>query len=727
MSLKNHFITTDRPYAEGVVEVFEQRIQSGAVQKATLTITALGVYEAEINGRKVGNILFAPGFTYYPLDLQYQTYDITSNLTGQDVLRVYLAQGWYCGRFTYRNKVKIYGDKPAVSWILSVEKTDGSREIFCSDDESVTAVKSPYEYAGFYDGEVYCANGSGWEVYPPVRFLGEVPAVIEEGSMCVRIREEMPIREVIVRGEVTILDFGQNFAGFLTIDPSKMQGDSLKLRHGEILKADGSLYTANLRKAKAEILYTRGETREKYVPKFTYMGFRYVELSGVPYIEGLVTAYAIYSDMERTGYFSCENTLAQKLFENQVWGQKSNYIEVPTDCPQRDERMGYTGDGHVFARTGAYNFDTEQFWSKFLKDIRFSQQDNEEGYVTPTVPAEPKEQRGFVNMLGWGNCVCIVPELLYWMYGTDQYIREQYESMKRFVELEISKMGRWHKDLWIGISLGDWLTMNRSPIYMILHNNPVSNAFVINDLRIMAWAAGLLGMEEDKVRYQNQYERSRKAYIKTFVRKNGRVRDDYQGAYIMALQMVLPKGELWSRVFQRLTEKIQKEGMDTGFFGTEHLLPLLASNGRKDLAFDLLLSDRCPGWMYQVKAGATTSWERWDSLKPDGTVNEVDTNGDNMVSFNHYSFGSVGRFYYEYILGIQPLKPGFAEARIKPYVDSRIGAYSGQFNSRYGTFEVSYCKGELHIKTPVKSQIDLGERGSFEVAPGEYFFTKEMV
>ena len=722
MELRKHFITVPREYREGTVEVFQQKITAEKVKKAILTITALGLYEAELGGKQVGNALFTPGFTYYPYHLYYQTYDVTDMLTGESILTVYLAQGWYCGRFTFDNKVQIYGENPAVSWILTVEDDNGTHT-YCSDDEMVKAVASPYEYAGFYDGEVYHEDREQ-TIIQPVKFQGYIPEINEEGTMCVRIREEMPVRSVSKRGDVTILDFGQNFAGIIEIDPSKMSGDCLKVRHGEILNPDGSLYTTNLRKAKAEIIYHKAEGI--YRPRFTYMGFRYAELSGVEYVDGLITAYAIYSDMERTGQFTCENPLVDQLYRNQVWGQKSNYVEVPTDCPQRDERMGYTGDGHVFAKTGAYNFNTIAFWAKFLKDIRHSQAANKEGYVAPTVPAPPGEQGiGFMSMLGWGNCICIVPEMLYWQYGTDRYLREYYESMKTFVECEIRKMGGLFgkKDLWIAPSLGDWLAMGRDVKYMAMHNGPVSNAFIVNDLRIMAWAANLLGITEDARRYAAQMEKTRAAYIKAFVKKDGTMKDDYQGAYIMALQMVIPKGQLWDKVFAKLVEKIKAEGMQTGFFATEHILPMLADNGQEKLAFDLLLDERCGGWLYQVKAGATTTWERWDALRPDGTVNETKMSGDNMVSFNHYSFGSVGKFYYEYILGIQFLEPGFQKIKIQPRIDERIGAFSGC----YKDIRVAYDGSKLHISTPADTLIILPDGNVHNVGAGTYDFSvKEL-
>ena len=708
--LRKSLISSTQPYREGAVAVFEQQFSASA--NAKLTITALGIYEAEVDGIKLGDQLFAPGYTYYPKDLYYQVYDLSHLRPGEHTLRVCLAQGWYCGRFTFDNKVQIYGEQSAVSWVLEGEK------VYTSADESVTELESPWEYAGFYDGEVYL-GGTLAAIGKPVRAAASLPEHLSQTTCAVRIREEMPVKSVTVQGDTTILDFGQNFAGIICIDSAKMKGDCLKLRHGEILNTDGSLYTTNLRKAKAEIVYHKDSGI--YRPRFTYMGFRYVELTGVPYVDGLLTAYAIYSDMERTGYFTCENLLADQLYRNQIWGQKSNYIEVPTDCPQRDERMGYTGDGHVFAMTGAYNYNTEAFWAKFLKDIRHSQAANKEGYGAPTVPAPPGVQGiGFMSMLGWGNCICIVPEMLYCQYGTDRYIREYYESMKTFVDCEIRKMGGLFgkKNLWISPSLGDWLATGRDVKYMAMHNGPVSNAFIVNDLRIMVWAANLLGKDADAQRYAQQLEKSRNAYLKAFVKKDGTMKDDYQGAYIMALKMVIPKGELWNKVYAQLVQRLKKDGMQTGFFATEHILPLLCENGDEKLAFDLLLDERCGGWMYQVKAGATTTWERWDALREDGTVNETKMSNDNMVSFNHYSFGSVGKFYYQYILGIKPMEPGFTRIKIQPRIDPRIGNFSGN----YKDIHISFDGAALHISTPADTQIILPNGIIHEVNAGTYLF-----
>ncbi|WP_204524755.1 alpha-L-rhamnosidase [Litchfieldia alkalitelluris] len=724
-SLKNHFIASYNSYKEGAVSVFVQEFNVNSVKKADFYITALGVYEVDLNGYKVGDQMFAPGYTYYPRDLFFQHYDVSEMIMeGQNKFEMFLGQGWYCGRFTHKNITQIYGEEPAISWVLKLEYSDGRVEQITSS-ENVVEKTSPYSYAGFYDGEIYHADIDNVKTIGVKKFEGEIPENLQQTENYVRIQEELTVKKVTKHGDKTILDFGQNFAGIIEIDPNLLENQTLILRHGEVLNPDGSLYTENLRKAKATTVYHAGREKKKYRPRFTYMGFRYVELSGVEYYDGLLTAYAIYSDMERTGYFKCENELVQKLYDNQVWGQKSNYVEVPTDCPQRDERMGYTGDGQVFARTGSFNFNTEAFWTKFLKDIRYSQMDNSEGYVGPTIPAEGPAGIGFMSMLGWGNAVTIIPEILWWQYGKFDYIVDMYESMKLFVEAEIRKMGE--DNLWIGTNLGDWLMPDKDMRWMAMHNDPVSNSFIVNDLKVISEVAEKLDRVDDAKRYKEQYRLTRDAYIKRFVEKNGKISGDYQGAYIMALQYVIPEGELRHKVLGHLVKMVRTQGMKTGFFSTEFILPLLIEAGERKLAFDVLLNEECPGWMYQVKRGATTTWERWDALKEDGTVNDVKVVDDNMVSFNHYAFGSVGEFYYQYILGIKPLLPGYKKIKIQPYTDKRLKMVSGKYLSVEGLIEVKWEyvdeQIEFTISTPSDTIIELPNGNSQEVSSGTYTFT----
>ena len=724
--LRKQWITSEKEYREGEVFVYRQKFTASQVKKAVFYGTALGVYEAELNGTKIGRQMFAPGFSYYPRRVLYQTHEVTELLReGENTLTVYLGQGWYCGRFLCENQTQIYGEQPAVAWILELEDAAGSRKIV--SDETVEELESPYEYAGEYDGEIYFADGRENVTGHAAAYTKETPFALEPTLTEVRLQDEMSVRETTVQGDVTILDFGQNFAGIVEIDPSFLKNETITIRHGEILNADGSLYTANLRKAKATIVYHAGAEKKKYRPRFTYMGFRYMELSGAAYQPGMIRAYALHTEMKRTGYFSCENPLVQKLYENQVWGQKSNYVEVPTDCPQRDERMGYTGDGQVFALTGAYNFNTDAFWKNFLRDLELGQLDNTEGFVCATVPQTGPAGIGFISMLGWGNAVTILPEMMYRQFGDEEALPRQYESMKLFVEAEIRKMGK--KNLWIGPSLGDWLAMGKGIAWQAMHNNPVSNAFIVHDLKVISETAERLGKREDAARYRRQLAATTDAYIKKFVSKNGIVAKDYQSAYIMALKFVLPEGELREMVKKNFVANIRKNGLQTGFFATEHLLPLLVEAGEQKLAYDVLLQENCPGWMYQVKCGATTTWERWDALKPDGTVNEekMAGSGENMVSFNHYAFGSVGEFYYQYILGIRPEKPGFAKLHFAPYPDERLGGVSGSYLSVAGKIESAwrYEPDGCHIRlaTPVEAVVLLPDGRSENVPAGTYEWT----
>lgn len=746
--LREQFIQSEEDFVEGAVQLFESQIEieTSTIRTATLTITALGLYEAELNGHKVGDQLFTPGFTYYPRHLYAQQYELIDLLkNGMNTFRVYLAQGWYCGRFGYENNVQIYGDKPAVSWIIDIVYLNGKTKRYsASDFNRVKLISSPYRYAGFYDGEVvdFSSKIERRRDQTLKRYKDKLPDVIELQDCMVKRQDEMPVILVSQDGECSILDFGQNFAGFVEIDLKLLQaGEVIKLRHGEILNPDGSLYTRNLRKAKAEISLTISSDMSefypdlKYRPRFTYMGFRYIELSGTAYQPGLIKAFALHNEMERRGFFSCENEMVERLYLNQLWGQKSNYVEIPTDCPQRDERMGYTGDGHVFALTGSFNYDVEAFWAKFMKDIRYSQLDNKEGYVAPKIPASGVEGIGFMSMLGWGNAVTIIPELLYWQYGNDEHLERQYESMKTFVLCEMRQMNE--NGLWLQPSLGDWLMPGKDLAWMAQHHAPVSNALLINDLRIISWVANRLGHHDDSMLFSQQLKLSTKGYIHSFILENGEIDGDYQGAYVIALQFVPLEEKIKKKLFSKLLDHIKRDGLQTGFFSTQHLLPLLAEAGEAKMAYDLLLNESYPGWMYQIKRGATTNWERWDAIREDGTVNEIEHSGDNMVSFNHYAFGSVGQFFYQEILGIKALKAGYKRIRITPFIDARLGSVSGSYKTAHGSIDVSWLVDNervlIDFTSPVDCEFGLGCSDTFELLePGTYHYefhineTKEL-
>lgn len=722
-TLKSCFVGFPHDYVEGEVLSLPVRLSiRKPIAKATLFSTGFGMYELLVNGKKIDTQFFKPGYTYYPRRLLYQTIDLALHLKEENTLDFLLGQGWYSGRYFCENTTQNYGKDVSLAFVLEVEYRDGEKEIITSK-EGMDVYSSIYEYAGEYDGEVVDENKE------PV-LLGKTISIpcpevsLEKTLTEVRLHETFSPKNLAHRGETTIVDFGQNMAGIISLDTSKLKkGETITIRHGEILTSEGDLYTANLRKAKATIRFTKGEKDREYLPYFTYMGFRYVEISGVPYQDGLIRAHALYTDMKRTGYFVCGHPGIEKLYENIVWGQKSNYVEVPTDCPQRDERLGYTGDGHVFALTGSYNFDTQAFWENFFRDLVLGQNDNPDGNVPPYLPQVGPKPVGFITMQGWGNAVSIIPHMIYWQYGDFAFLSKHYEAIRKYVDLEISKAG--NKNLWCGVSLGDWLSLKKGIAWQAMNNHPVSNAFFVNDLRILKDLAKALGKEEEASYYEAQYQKTKGAYIRKFISRSGKLKKDYQGSYVLALKHVLTKEDpIRPLVEKRFVENVKKHGLETGFFGTEHLLPLLVEAGETKLAYDVLLSHNCPGWLYQVDRGATTTWERWDAIQENGKVNESNNNGGNMVSFNHYSFGSVGEFFYRYILGIQPLKPGYAKVLLRPYTDSRLGYAGGKYESVHGVISSrwEYETEAIHFvfDVPTKARIVLPNGAVHEVEKGHY-------
>ena len=727
--LKEHLVYLPKDYVEGEVYKLEEKLSfQGKIKEARLFITGFGLYDVYLNSSKVGDQLFKPGFTDYKRRVLFQEYNLLPLLQGENVLDIYVGQGWYCGRFFCENAVQNFGPSPSVSYCLEIVYENGKEEKFYSH-EGQKAYVSEYDYAGFYDGEIIdFSKPDLGGICGEMRKKGFPEGVdIEKALTEVKLQEEMPILKVIVNEDTTIIDFGQNFAGVISINSDLLKPNrKIVIRHGEILNKDGSLYTANLRKAKATLTYTKGNEKGWYTPRFTYMGFRYIELKGAKYVEGLLKANAIYTDMKRLGDFHSENSLVNQLYSNLNWSQKSNYVEVPTDCPQRDERMGYTGDGHVFALTGSYNYDTLDFWKNFFRDLYLQQLDNPDGNVSPYIPHPNPRPVGFIAMQGWGSAVSIIPEEMYWQYGDLDFFKAQYESIKKYVDLEIAKAGK--KRLWKAVSLGDWLSPRKGIAWQAMNNHAASNSFFVNDLRIFVELLNLLGEKEEGRYYENVLEEVKKAYIKAFVNaRNGKVKKDYQGNYALILKHVLTEDSPLRRlVQQRFVENVKKNGLDTGFFATEHLLPMLVEAGETKLAYDILLNEKCPGWMYQIKAGATSIWERWDSLQENGDVNETKNNGDNMVSFNHYSFGAVGEFYYQYILGIKPLEPGYKRIKIQPYLDKRLGNVEGSYLTKEGLVKVTYSyegeKTKFEIEVPSPSLIVLPNGETHEVEKGEYVY-----
>jgi alpha-L-rhamnosidase len=726
--LRKHLVYLNKEFIEGEVYKLKENITlDKKVIKANLLITGFGMYDIYLNSSKVGQQFFKPGFSQYNKRVLFQEYDVLDLLKENNILEIYVAQGWYSGRFFCENTVQNFGTLPSISYILEILYEDNSSKVFTSYPHQKTYI-SEYDYAGIYDGEVIDFSKENLDKELGELEIKEFPNEVEIQKTLteVTLNEEVTIKNITSNDDgTTIIDFGQNFAGVISINTDLLsKGQQITIRHGELLTNEGKLYTSNLRKAKATIIYKKGDEKGIYTPRFTYMGFRYIELKGIEYKKGLVKAHALYTNMQRLGEFQCDNVLVNKLYSNLNWSQKSNYVEVPTDCPQRDERMGYTGDGHVFALTGSYNYDTLDFWKNFFADVTKQQLDNPDGNIAPYVPCPKPRPVGFITMQGWGSAISIIPETMYNQYGDEEFFKNQYDAMKKYIDLEISKAGP--KYLWKGVSLGDWLSLRKGMAWQAINNAPVSNAFFVNDLRIFLRLLKLMNKEDEYKHYEEIYQKVKNAYIKAFInKKNGKVKKDYQGTYVLALKHVLIEDSTLKKLVQtRFVENVKKYGLDTGFFATEFLLPMLVESNETKLAYDILLSDKCPGWMYQINKGATTIWERWDSLKDDGQVNESQNNGDNMVSFNHYSFGAVGEFFYQYILGIKALEPGYTKIKIQPYPDKRLGNVKGSYLSRSGKIVVNYFyfedKIKFEIEVPTSTLIILPNGEEHNVEQGKY-------
>lgn len=650
------------------------------VTRARLYVTALGLYEAHLNGTRVGRDQLAPGWTDYGSRIQYQTHDVTALLrSGANAIGVHLAPGWYAGNVGMFGPHQ-YGRYPALLAQLEVDYADGRSERVVSDT-GWRAATGPIISADLLDGETYDArrempgwashgfDDSGWEA---VRETGEkVPGlVVGQVDAPVRVEQELVPRKVTEpRPGVFVFDLGQNMVGSVRLTVSGPAGTTVRLRHAEVLNPDGTVYTANLRTAKATDTYVlKGHGRETYEPRFTFHGFRYVEVTGYP---GTPTARAItgrvmHTDAPATLDFETDNPMLNQLHSNITWGQRGNFLSVPTDTPARDERLGWTGDINVFAPTAAYTMESARFLTKWLTDLRDSQ--TAEGSFTHVAPDVGGLGDGSA---GWGDAGVTVPWALYQAYGDRQVLRDAWTSV-----------GGWlgwlerHSDglLRPADGFGDWLNLSdETP------KDVVATAYFAHSADLAARMARVLG--ENPAPYDDLFARVRAAFRNAYIGVDGRVKGDTQTAYVLALSMDLVPEALRGAAADRLVALIEARDwhLSTGFLGTPRLLPVLTDAGRTDVAWRLLTRRTFPSWGYQIDRGATTMWERWDSQRPDGTFQDA-----SMNSFNHYAYGSVGEWMYANVAGIAAGSPGYREVIVRPRPGGGVGSAQARFTSVRG-------------------------------------------
>jgi alpha-L-rhamnosidase len=675
----------------------------GPVRSARVYVTSLGLYELHLNGQRVGDALLTPGWTSYDHRLQYQTYDVTALLReGDNAIGALLADGWYRGWLGFEGNRATWGDRLALLLQLQVTYADG-RTALVTSDAQWRATTGPIRMADLYNGETYDArleldgwtepsyDDRAWQGVRPFEH-GKQMLVAQVGPVVKRQEEIIPIQILHTPAGETVFDFGQNMVGWVRLRVQGPRGTTITLRHAEVLDQQGNLYTANLRNAKQTVQYTlRGDGLETYEPRFTFMGFRYAAVDGFPGEPTLdaLTGVVIHSDIPPTGAFECSNPLINQLQHNIVWGQKGNFVDVPTDCPQRDERLGWTGDAQVFIRTACFNRDVAGFFTRWLRDLAADQRPNGAvPMVIPDVLERPSPRRrsgaGFGGAsAAWADAATICPWTIYWCYGDRRLLEEQYASMAAWVEYMRAQAG--DRYLWdSGFHFGDWLDYRGRGLMDVVpatDKELIATAFFAYSTSLLQKAALALGKTEEAARYGELLDKIKAAFTAEFVSPNGRVASNSQTSYVLALHFDLLPEELRPKAAARLANEVRRFGyhLTTGFVGTPYLCHVLSRFGYTDLAYELLNQETYPSWLYPVKRGATTIWERWDGIKPDGSFQDP-----GMNSFNHYAYGAIGDWMYRVAAGIDAAEPGYKHVLIQPQPGGGLTHVRASLRSPYG-------------------------------------------
>ncbi|MGX1226803.1 family 78 glycoside hydrolase catalytic domain [Streptomyces ambofaciens] len=658
------------------------------VARARVYASARGVYELRLNGERVGDAELAPGWTAYDKRIDYQTYDVTEQVRdGANVLGAEVAPGWYSGKVAMFG-TGVYGQDNSVIAEMLVEFTDGSSTVLRTDDTWTTA-DGPTREADLLDGESYDARVAerldGWDEpgfddagWAAALVRDEPTTVLEpQTAVDVRVTEQLKTAKRIhsPTDGVYLYDLGQNMVGHVRLTLTGEPGRTVKVRHGEVLNPDGTLYTANLRSAKATDHYTFATDKpEMFEPSFTFHGFRYVEISGVdeaPAAEDLV-GVVVGTDGDLTSTLDTNSDLVDQLHRNIVWGMRGNFLSIPTDTPARDERMGWTGDINVFARTAVYNMDAQSFLTKWLQDLRDTQRPD--GSLPGVAPVVPGRFDGGYESAGWMDAGVHVPWTLWQAYGDTEVIRENYDMMKRYVDfLDADSTGHIRS---AGGYL-DWLNLDDQTPADVL-----DTAFVAKSTREFAQMAAAIGRDDDAAAYQRRHEAVRSAYQAAFIGTDGTVKGDSQTSYILTLTNDLVPADRRDAVVDRFVETLKRRDyhLSTGFLGVDGLLPALTRAGRSDIAYRLLQHEDYPSWGYEIGKGATTVWERWNSINPDGSFNDV-----GMNSFNHYAYGAVGEWMYRTMAGVSAAEPGYRKVLIDPEPGEGIDHVDFRHETPYGT------------------------------------------
>lgn len=710
MNIPAQWITS--PHRPGsAVELFRKEFTlAGTVKAAVLHVSALGVYTACLNGRRLGPGVLAPGWTSAHNRLQVQTYDVTALLARENTLTLGLGRGWGADMMGWARNQAYKDSLPQPSLIawLEISYEDGTAQTVATDtDWSVCTSQTPF--AEIYNGETI--DRTAREAFIGNARRAEVAAALvpQQGEWMTEHERLAPIAVLHTPKGETVLDFGQNMTGYVEVRIRGPRGGRVVLHHAETLDSDGNFYNENYRTARNEMTYVLSGGDDVFKPRYTFQGFRYVRLSEYPLdtVElSAFTAVAVYSDMKRTGRFCCGNADINQLYHNILWGQRSNYLDIPTDCPQRDERLGWTGDAQVFCRTAAINYDVERFFDKWLDDMALEQQpDGAVAGIVPDCFRNRSDKKTRISA-AWGDAACIIPWELYLAYGNKDQLRKRLPMMKKWVKYMRSAGPEEY--LWLGgMHYGDWLAMDAgSGSYVgATSNDLIASAFFAHSTELLVMAGEVLGedMSEYRALHENVVRAFRSYFMEngmpkaefpyTEIRRNGHAPVDTvrRGMTQTALTLILHFGlctdEERPALAAKLAEMIRAcdTHLATGFVGTPYLLHVLSGNGYTDLAFDLLFRETPPSWLYSVLRGATTMWEHWDSLREDGTFWRTDMN-----SFNHYAYGAVFDWIFGVATGIKPAAPGYAEVSLSPHPDRRLGFADASIETRRGLVRVHW-------------------------------------
>jgi len=726
------FIQANDKPEESMAKVFGKKLDiKKPLASARVYATSLGIYEICINGKPISDSCFNPGWTVYDERLLYQTYDVTDMLLGGKFhLTVSVAPGWYKGDLCFTGVRNIFGDKLALSTQINLRYTDGSHEtIQTGADWQFT--DGPITYTELYHGEIYDARKEQLENWQPTSVYPTKDFVIEpfDGDPVRRIESIKPIAFITTPKGEKVLDFGQNLTGRVRLKVTGTAGDKVTMRHAEVLDKDGNFYTENLRVARCTNTYIlKGDGIETYEPFFTFQGFRYVAIDEHPGCMGEqqkrssfatspgcinpddFEAIVIHSDMKKIGEFTCSEPLINQLQSNITWGLRGNFLDIPTDCPQRDERLGWTGDAQVFIHTACYLYDVLPFFRKWLKDLKLDQHPN--GSVPHVIPdtlrRSTKWEFDSHSACGWADAAVIVPWAVYENFGDKRLLEEQYESMRGWVEY-ISSVANGHL-FNTGNHMADWVALDAKEGSYVGATpfDLCATAYYAYSTSLLAKTAKVLDKTSDVEKYKNLHKEIIKAYQSEFFTPTGRLAAHTQTAHILSLVFDLTPEAFIPRTIETLVKLIEENGghLVTGFLGTPYFCHALSQNNKLEEAYKLLEREDYPSWLYQVKIGATTIWEHMDGIKPDGSMWSADMN-----SFNHYAYGAIGEWLYKVVAGINPKSPGYKHIRVEPKPGGKLTWAHGKLDSPYGIIESKWelkdSKTHFMIKIPANTTADI--------------------